>query len=307
MKIIWKIMLLCLAFCTLVGCTDNSSGQDEETGIQVYYLNREETTIRYQEYELVAEDTQEAIGEVLGYMKTAPDKQELKASPFAEIDVLGYTVEGEKVTLNLASDYKKLVPTTEILLRAALVRSLTQIPGIQFVSFEVEGSPLTDARGEVVGLLNASQFVDNEGSQINNYETVTLKLYYANEDGNCLIPVSRTVEYNTNISLAYLVTEQLIAGPAVGEDAYPVMNPATGIISVIVKDGTCYVNLNENFLTQVYNVNSEVTIYSIANSIIALNNVNKVQIMVNGNSEITYRESMSLSNAFERNLDIVEQ
>ena len=49
MKIIWKIMLLCLAFCTLVGCTDNSSGQDEETGIQVYYLNREETTIRYQE------------------------------------------------------------------------------------------------------------------------------------------------------------------------------------------------------------------------------------------------------------------
>ncbi|MBR4965029.1 MAG: GerMN domain-containing protein, partial [Lachnospiraceae bacterium] len=61
------------------------------------------------------------------------------------------------------------------------------------------------------------------------------------------------------------------------------------------------------FLTQVYSVNSEVTIYSLVNSIIALNNVNKVQISVNGKTEVTYMESISLTNYFERNLDLVRQ
>ena len=75
--------------------------------------------------------------------------------------------------------------------------------------------------------------------------------------------------------------------------------------SVTTRDGVCYVNLDETFLTQPYNVTADVTIYSIANSLAELSHVNRVQISVNGDNSGTYREKYSLTTYFERNLDIV--
>ena len=46
-------------------------------------------------------------------------------------------------------------------------------------------------------------------------------------------------------------------------------------------------------------------IYSVVNSLVELNNVNKVQITINGETNIMFRESVSLSTVFERNLNIV--
>ncbi len=114
----------------------------------------------------------------------------------------------------------------------------------------------------------------------------------------------RNVVYNSNISLEKLVVEKLVQGPMT-QGAYPTINPTTKIVSVTVKDGTCYVNLSNEFLSQPYNVASDVTIYSITNSLVELSNVNRVQISVNGETNISYRENMSLNNVFERNLDIL--
>ena len=102
------------------------------------------------------------------------------------------------------------------------------------------------------------------------------------------------------------MVEQLIAGVGKGEKAFPTINPGTKIVSVNVKDGICYVNLDNAFLTQIYNVTPEVTIYSITNSLVEIANVNKVQISINGDTNITYKECINLSSVFERNLELVE-
>jgi germination protein M len=54
-------------------------------------------------------------------------------------------------------------------------------------------------------------------------------------------------------------------------------------------------------------VTSEVTIYSITNSLIELGGVNQVQIMVEGESNLMYREKISLDTLFERNLELIEK
>ena len=64
------------------------------------------------------------------------------------------------------------------------------------------------------------------------------------------------------------------------------------MLGVTVKDGTCYVNLDNGFLTQTYNVSAEVQIYSIVNSLVELSNINKVQIAVNGNTDMIFREKI---------------
>ena len=96
------------------------------------------------------------------------------------------------------------------------------------------------------------------------------------------------------------------SGSAGAGKAYPVANPDTKVLSVAVRDGICYVNLDSSFVNQIYNVTPEVTIYAITNSLVELSNVNKVQISINGETNINYRENISLSATFERNLDLVE-
>lgn len=157
-----------------------------------------------------------------------------------------------------------------------------------------------------MGVMNADTFIDNDGNEINTYEKVKLTLYFANESGDKLRKVSRNVVFNSNISMERLVVEQLLAGPAKGENGYPTINPATKIQSVTVKDGTCYVNLDGSFLTQPYKVTSDVTVYSITNSLAELSNVNKVQITIDSTTDKELKDNVPLSTVFERNLEIVE-
>ena len=148
-------------------------------------------------------------------------------------------------------------------------------------------------------------FIDNAGNEINAYEKANLILYFADEDGTGLVVENRrNVVYSSNIAMEKLVVEKLIEGPD-SDGAYPTVNPATRIINVTVNDGICYVNLSEDFLTQPYSVDPAVTIYSITNSLSELSNVNKVQISINGKTNIAYREKISLSDVFERNLDLL--
>ena len=77
-------------------------------------------------------------------------------------------------------------------------------------------------------------------------------------------------------------------------------------MGVSVSDGVCFVNLNEGFLSQNFDVSEPVVIYSIVNSLAELPNVNKVQISVNGDNNVVYREKFKLSDMYERNLDYLD-
>ena len=132
-------------------------------------------------------------------------------------------------------------------------------------------------------------------------ELVKVKLYFANAAGDKLIASYREKHYSTNTPLERFVVEELIAGPSGQiEGLYPVINPETKIVNILTKDGICYVNLDSNFLTVINNVSTEVAVYSIVNSLVELDNINKVQILVNGEVPPTFSNS-----TFERNLDYV--
>jgi germination protein M len=165
----------------------------------------------------------------------------------------------------------------------------------------VDGVQLYDNTGNPVGLMNADQFINNDGNEINTYELIKVKLYFANEDGDKLIAAYREKHYSTNTPLERFIVEEIIAGPS-GQIAglYPTVNPETKIISVSTKDGICYVNLDSGFTTVENNVSTEVAIYSIVNSLVELSSINKVQILVNGEVPATFTSS-----TYERNLDYV--
>lgn len=298
--------LLSCALVLLVGAACGRGSTATEECVTLYYLNNSETGLVTQEYETRAskENRNEQIEELLEQLGTIPDKLEYKPPIGNYVKITNYHTEENHITLDFDEHYRELSPTTEILVRAAIVRTLTQLDGITHVNFLVRGEALVDNLGNVVGAMTADQFVDNEGDEINSYEQADLRLYFADETGTRLLVCNRNVRFSSNISLEKLVVEQLILGPA-QDDFYPVINPETKVVNVTVKDGICYVNLTDSFLTQTNSVTPEVAIYAMVNSLAELSNINKVQISVNGETDLTFQESISLTNVFERNLELL--
>lgn len=299
MKKVTRIFIFLV--CMLCFCSCGSEQEEKENMCQVYYVSSTETKVEMHEHQLTSEEPQEMLQELITCLSTMPEKLEYKA-PFA----MGFQVNSVKwengtVMLDVDSAYYNLSATTEVLVRAAIVRTLTQVKGINYVVITVDGNQLFDAAGELVSWMSAEQFIDNDGNEINTYELTKVKLYFANETGDKLIPGYREKYYSTNVPLERFVVEELVAGPS-GQipEMYPSINPQTKIINVMTKDGICYVNLDSSFLTVVNNVSTEIAIYSIVNSLVELSNVNKVQILVNGEVPTNFNTSI-----FERNLDSV--
>lgn len=310
----WLIIgLLFMLMLSVAGCR-NSQENSSQTKYKVYYVNHDATGVLSTEYVTESTDTDILIRELLSQLGAVPDRLEYQAPLAGGFQLLDYNISENQLTLSFDENYKSQELTTEILVRAAIVRTLLQIKDIQYVSFLIRTEPLTDASGNVIGVMNKDTFIDNAGNEINTYEKVRLRLYFANEEGNKLTALNRNKVYNSNISIERLIVEELIAGPQEGDTGigenkktYPIMNPETKIVSVSIRDGVCYVNLDSSFLTQVYNVAPEVTIYAITNSLAELSNVNKVQISINGDTNINYRENINFSTVFERNLELVEE
>ncbi len=287
------------------GC---SSEEKQGTAVDISYLNKKETKLVTETHYLESIDTKDMIVEVLKLLCAVPDNKELKATLTSGINIITYSYDGEQVIVSLGEKYKELSRTTEVLTRAALVRSLTNIPCVNYVMITVNGEALTDLSGNAIGIMTADMFVDNAGTQVEAVESrVNLRLYFANETGDGLIAVNRELMHNadvSNVSMEKLVVEQLISGPANGE-TFPTISPDTKLVNITVKDGVCYLTFNSAMLTAVNNVTTDVTIFSIVNSLVELSNINKVQISIEGNKDGKFRDKYEASTVFERNLSLV--
>ena len=304
----WLFVIFCLALLSVPACQT----REEKKGdvYKIFYVNHDNTSVLYYEYTTESKDANVVIEELIGQMQTLPERLEYRPPLTGSFKLVSYNLADGQLTLDFDEEYRNQEMITEILIRAAIVRTLTQVREVQYVSFLVGTQPLADASGNVVGVMNRDLFIDNAGNEINTYEKARLRLYFANEEGNGLAEVTRNKVYSSNISMERLVVEEIIAGPMESDmglgnnKAYPVMNPETKVINVNIRDGICYVNLDGGFINQIYNVTPEVTIYAMVNSLVELSNVNKVQISIDGETNVNYRESISLSTLFERNLEL---
>ena len=293
-----------LMVMTFTGC---DSKAPEGTPVMMSYINAQNTKIIEKETYLAESGMEKQLEEVLVLLATPPQKLEYHVPLSQGIYVLTTNVTNNALVLNLSKEYKQLDAVTEILTRASLVKSLTQIEGIDKVTIHIDGEPLQDSLGKTINAMTADMFIDNAGEEISTYEKVTVRLYFANETGDGLIAVDRSKAYNTNISLDKFVVEELLKGPeSTTQGVYPTLNPNAKLISTLVKDNICYVNFDSTLLTQVYEVKAEVAIYSIVNSLCELSGIDRVQIFVDGNSDIMFREVVPLTTVFSRDLDYIQ-
>lgn len=299
-RILIGMLFLAVLFA---GC---GSRREEDSEYKVYYVNSEKTKTIAVDHEVLAEDRDGMVQEFLENLFRPTDNLDYRRPIPEGVRLDSWNLEKGQLYLYFNSAYLEMDNIEEVLCRAAIVRTLIQVEGVDCISFYVGDAPLVDDEGTPIGLMTEESFIENPGEQINSIQTANITLYFANDKGDALLQKVQEIHYSSNISLEKLVMEQLLKGPQddEGRSAIP---EGTKLVNVSVLDGVCFVNLDEGFLNQNYEITEPVVIYSIVNSLTELTNVNKVQISVNGDSNMVYREKLDLNTMYERNLDYMDE
>lgn len=300
-----RISFLLLASICLMACGKKESDVTD-TGY-IYYVTTEGTSIEKQEYILQATEQTAQIQELLSALSKAPKSIDLRSTIPSDVKVENFEVKDRQLSLHFSKEYHKLKKSFEVLLRAAVVKTLVQVTGVEYVCFYIEDEALLDSQQMPVGLMSDESFVQSSGSTLESYQVADLMLYFPSTDGISLCKESREqVHYSVNTSIEKLVVEQLMKGPESVNAQKLVPQDAT-LVGVSVKEGVCYVTFTKEFLKASYNQRPETTIYAIVNSIIANGNVIKVQILVEGNPDAMYLNSIRLNQALEWNADLIKE
>ena len=296
---------LTLAIMLLLAACAKAGGNEEVREYYAYYLNVDDDNIGA----VYAGKTDPGGKGMLGLLYENPKrKKNLKVVMGNTVSLNSCEFSNQQAVLDFDASYFNLSRAQEVLFRASVVRSLCQCADVDFVSFEVDGEPLADSKGEPIGAMNNDTFIYNVGNEINAYSRTMLTLFFSNATGNALVPVETDVVYSTNTSRETLVIQKLIEGPdpeAAG--LLPTLPSDTKLISISVKDGICYVSLDSEAAMSPNNISEETALYSIVNSLTQVPGIVKVQLSINGDVDRNFRDKLPLNTLYERNTGIIEE
>jgi germination protein M len=288
---------------TLCSCVEIKEEKKQKAKYSVYYLDEEATGLTSVAYNGKEKEKEKLIQSFLDELRKNRDGM-VAAIP-DNISVNGFRVIEKVLTVDFSEGYYFLGEGKELLCRAAIVMTLSQISGVQYISFTVNGVPLK-INGELVEAMDASSFSSDMGGKDSVKTRDNFILYFANEDGTALKKYKNQNADYSGMSKEEYVVKKLLSGPT--KDGYTETLPKKITVNnVTTVDNICYVDFGENFLTEQSIVANKLVIYSIVNSILELTDIHKVQITVNGKSEIYYHDDINLKKPLERNLDLVEE
>ncbi|MBE5911907.1 GerMN domain-containing protein [Pseudobutyrivibrio sp.] len=299
-KILSFALILILALST-VAC--GKKGEDDSA--KIYYVNTDKDGVTAVDYEYKAEDTNGQITEALNMLAADTDSFDYMSTIPAGVNVEHWELDDTSFSLYLEGDYEALDPITEILVRAGIVKTLTQIDGVDSISLYVNNAPFADSNGEAVGAMTADTFIDDFGQETDALLSTNLTLYFSSADGMSLVSETRNVYYSRNVALEKVVMEQLLKGPDSSE-LLSTLPTGTKVNSISVSDnGVCIINFDGTLETAITGVTENVTLYSIVNSLTELDSIKQVQILVNGEAPHLSNLEVDLTSPIDRNEDII--
>lgn len=307
----YRRLLLGVFFCLslfLMSCANKT--EKEYTGYYIYCLDTNETKVASEKYTPKKKDTEDLIHELIGRMEKEPKNIAYKKAIPDNVALDSYILSSEgNLTLFWNASYGNYTGVSEILRRAAIVKTLCQIPEISSIQFYVSGQPLADSNLNAIGFMTAETFIDNTGDTAYT-QTATLTMYFANSQGTGLIEVPVKITYDATIPLEQLAMEQLIKGPDdnAGNSSVEVRKTipeGTEINKISVKENTCYLDLSYEFLEKRSDISDDVAIYSVVNTLVELSNINKVQFSIDGEQVLLFDDKVNFGEPFESNLNII--
>lgn len=291
-----KIAVLSLCLLLMLGMT--SCGKSEDTDISytytvggstvgIYYPEGYEVVCDKDLYQLKQPDSvtasiEEIMGAITNRLKDVYNYHTYMIDEKGDL-TLEFTLNGEA-----DSDY-------EYLMKAAVATSLFQIETIDNITFRIISD---NSEEESMSSYTRESFYFHNYDEETGLNTRQVSLYQADDSGTILKKSIITVSFQPEESLVEQIINELEKNKKI---------PAgTSIEMVSINSRTCYLRLSNEFLNPEGNIKSDVVVYSIVNSITAIDGIDHVMLYVDDLNSDKYRGTIDVSVPMSFNSELVD-
>ena len=219
------------------------------------------------------------VPDLMTALLEGPPEGSILVSPFPEgTDLQQWKQEGKRLTVDLSWVYGDLAGIELTLADYCITLTLTQLDGVEEVCITANGSQLPYRDRQVF----TAQDVMFTGAEEEPVE-VTAALHFRRKGSRELGFEFRVFQLTENDSVAQVVLNALLAGPQ--DDGLERILPTDlKVLSVRQEGKVCYVDLSGAFLREVPAEEWEqrMVIDSLVNTLCSLENVEQVQLLVEG-------------------------
>ena len=212
---------------------------------------------------------------------TAPSRTDGLVCPLrADVTLTGWTLENGVCTLTFSDSFLDLGAMDQTAAAFCAALTLCQLDEVDAV---------TVAAGEQVlfsGLVPADALLRDTDTDPNVRQ---LRLYFADGQGRYLVSEYHSLTLDEDAALGRYVMEELLRGPNSGE-LQSALPEGTRLLSCTTVDGVCTVDLSAEFYDNRPQtaLAERLAVYSIVNSLTVLSHVDRVVLLVEGQSVDTY-------------------
>lgn len=291
-------------FAVMHGNNPSVPAKKQSETVSLYFLDSSKTKLVEEKREIEPMPDLELMRHLAELLIEGPkDSVEKKRAIPQETSVLSVSINGSIATVDFSSEFYGQTDADSSLAAATVVKTLCDTDRASKVIILVEGQALLGSGNVALGALGSDDIVYDGSQSANN--NIIISLYFADKSGHSLQLETRSVKQNDKEPLEKLAVTELINGPQT--DAQRLIPQETKLLSVEVKEGTCFVNLSKDFVDKHQPGSSAetLTIYSIVNTLTEFSNISKVQFLIEGQKAETFGE-MVFDEPFTRNNALIK-
>ncbi|ANE47129.1 hypothetical protein SY83_13630 [Paenibacillus swuensis] len=296
---------------TAVGAVETTDANEMSKGITLYLKDANNyvapVTLNVPKVDGIAKMTLAYLVEDGEYKDLLPEGFTAILPKGTQVKELNIDPKSKLATVDFSKEFVNYNAQDERKILEAVTYTLTGFPTIQSVQIRVEGKALTEMPEAATPLdepltrgmgINIEKSADLDASELGNSSPVTLYFLGKTEaEETYFVPVTRLVRRTDNMAQA--AVQQLIKGPLSSSQLTSVMDPGAQVLQVAQQEGIITVNLSGEIQTPELKVPSE-TLQSVILSLTENTGASKVQILIDGDKEVSGTDEQSYSKPVTR-------
>ncbi len=291
------------------GCTSSDNAEQQpyvsEDYCEIYYVDNITQMLKAENVIMDSEKQNEQVLSLFKKLSGIAKTEERSGVVPRGLEINSISIDNGTLTIDFNAVYNSMTAGEELAFRTAAVYTFTSLDFVDYLLITVDGSELKTAKGMLMGKLGREDVIMNGdiSAEPTNYEILTL--YFENSEGSALSTEIREVQVNPNLPVERYIVEQVIAGPE-DKSLRSTVPYDTKIRDISTADGVCYVDLSVEFVNKQLGLEKDAlaAVYSIVNSLCEIEDVTKVQFLIEGEKLDSYRNVIDLSKPVEPNYDI---
>lgn len=293
---------------SMSGCTQGNNDTTNKDRINVYFYSEQTKGLDAHQVEITLQSNAPAEKKVIAVLEALSQGPQVanQVSKPMNLYIKDSSLKEKIVTIIFDEKYMELDVETQMINRASIVYSLTDLEFIEAVEFFVGDKPLMTNYGTKIGKVSRKDFLISIINPNPPTTTQTITLYFAKEGEDKLYKEERTINTNNNTPLEKYVVEELIKGPTT-EGLLPILPSDTKVNDVKTQEFICQVDLSYKLVgdATASPIKDELVIYSLVNSLTEIPSIQKVIFLTNGQKQTEIQTDTSVSGLFERNEEII--